>query len=217
MGNFEFKEKGFSLLEVMVGLAILVVISAGLIELIRQSNVGVGVIEERLAVTDLSNTLISLTVGKNLCAKEFLSAPAKFTFPLATFSGQSFPIDSLYVNSTDITPLISKNTSLLAKTSVSVENILFENITGAAPPFLGDLVVSFSSKMGARKPIRVKFSLAGSVTGTDVTLTGCTVSTDQHNSIIDEGACLSVGGQWVDPGGGRPSFCTLPNDILEWY
>lgn len=220
--SFRANHQGLSLVEVLVALGLLSIVSIGAANLIQSYNKNISSIEEKLSILDLEKTLINLSVGRNICEKKFLENPAAYTFPVSNFPPASgVSIDGLFLSSTDAVGIAETNKPLLKINSVTVNSIEFQNFIGSGNTYIADLVIKFKDTIVPRKPLVTKVSLLGNVVGTDLTLTSCTVadnaSSGSATNVDNETACKKIGGEWIQPGGSRPDFCSLPDEILEWY
>lgn len=214
--------RGMSLVETLVALGLLSIISMAIMSLIQSYNKNLLSVEEKLTILDLEKTLINLSAGKNICDKKFKESPSSYTFPVASFPpAAGLTIDGLFLVSTDTTGIAEKNKTLLNKNSISVESIELQNISGSGNSFFADLIIKFKDTVIPRKPIMTKVSLGGNIVGTNLVLTSCMVAdatnVNNPNTIDNETACTKIGGEWIQPGGYRPDFCSYPGEILEWY
>lgn len=213
--------KGMSLIEVLIALSLLSIASLAIISLIQNYNRSVLSIEEKLAILDLEKTLVNLSIGKNICEKKFLENPATYTYPLANFPIPTVAIDALYLLTSDTIPIAEKNSTIQSKNNVIVESIEFENISGSGDSYFADLIIKFKGTVISRRPLITKVLLSGNIVGTNLVLTKCMAADNVANknpaAVDNETSCNNIGGEWIQPGGTRPDFCSFPGEIIEWY
>lgn len=221
---FKNNRHGLSLVEVLVALGILSISSIGITNLIQSYNKNIISIEEKLVILELEKNLINLSAGRNICEKKILENPNAYTFPISNFPPTAgFSIDGLFLSLTDSLGIIEKNKPLLKQNSVTAYTIEFQNISGSGNSYTADLVIKFKDTIIPRSPLITKVSLSGNIVGTDFALTSCTVAdatlvqSISATSIDNETACKKIGGDWIQPGGNRPDFCSYLGEILEWY
>lgn len=215
---------GFSVMEVLIAVGLLGIVSMGLVSLIQNSNKSVAAVEEKLAILDLEKTLVSLSIGRNLCSKSFTTSAAYYTYPVATGVPTSISVSALYLSVSDALPLAQASLGLGNNPNLLIKSINIKNILGSGTNYMGDLTIAFDYKKNttARKDLSTKVILLGTVASGDITLTSCTVNDPTAGGgpatgIDNQAACNSIGGEWVQPGGGRPDFCTVGSDSLDWY
>lgn len=221
--HYLFSRKGMSLIEVLISLSLLSIVSLGIISLLQNHNKSIQSVEEKLVILDLQKTLISLSAGKNICEKKFLETPALYTYPTASFPpAAGIGIDGLFFLPTDSIGIVEKNKPAQGLSTVIIDSIEFQNISGSGGNYIADLIIKFKGTVLIRKPINVKVNLLGKVVGADLILMGCMtanlVSNIDPNNIDSETACKEIGGEWVvptEPNGIK--FCSYPNSTLEWY
>lgn len=215
---------GFSLVEVMIVLAIMSVAGLGIMSMLQVSYRGTATVNEKLAIMDLTKTLISIADGKNICFNDFNANPMRYTYDLAAFPVSApIPLDELYLHSADPSPFVKKGAPLTGQGAV-VSDMTLENVTGTGNRFIGDLVVSFGSTLISRQSVRTKVNIQAKIDAdtSTISLVGCNTGTSRSastgNEIDSEGDCEALGGTWIHPTVfGRPDFCVLDNDIIEWY
>lgn len=210
---------GFTLVEILIALGIFSLISFFIGATINNFNKNISSVEEKMNILDLEKNIINLSASKNICEKKFLATPTSYTYTLSSFpsSGLTILIDGLFYQSSDTVGIAEVNKALPVHSNVVVESIEFNNISGANGSYIADLNIKFKNTIIPRKPFVTKMALTGVISGTDMVLKSCQMIPNSVSSNDNQVACEKSGGEWVQPGGTRPDFCTFSNDIIEWY
>lgn len=214
-------KRGVSLVEVIVAISILSIASIAILSLIQVFNKNIRAVGEKLEIMELEKTLISLSVGKNICEKKITEAPLSFTFPIASFPPVGgFSIDGIFLFTTDTLGIAEKDKLLYSSSSIFVKSIEFKNITGFATTYFADMTIDFKGTTIPRKPVVTKVSLSGTIVGSDFVLGGCSVGSTNGftdpTTIDNQADCLRIGGEWTKFGS-SPGFCSFPNEGIDWY
>jgi type II secretory pathway pseudopilin PulG len=214
-------DSGFGLVELLLVIGLISIVGLGLAQIISNVHQDTAGIQERLAILDLQKTISTLTNGKNLCEKSFTDTPANFTFDVTAFPpANGVELPALFMNVTDADPIAKEAGLITIASGLSTDQIWLKNIQGGGNSFTADLSLSFKGRsIFAKKPISTKVQLNGSISAGKITLVSCVASSGSGQAGVPstKPACESVGGAWVEPTGGRPKFCSLSGDIIEWY
>lgn len=222
--------RGISMIEVLFCMSLLTISSLAVSQIVGNFNRSLTSVEEKLSIMELQKSLATIYSGQNLCQKDILAFPGNFEFPKANLNTVVVNVDSLFLNPTDILPILKTGKSISSGLFPLAKRVYIKNIKAAGGSYIADLGVDFETKTVSRKSIStsIEIALTDGATNTQFKITGCSIPTisdhggknDAGNSPFDfdKDSCLAAGGNWivpVDPS--RSSFCELPNSTIVWY
>lgn len=215
-------QQGFSLLEALISIGILSLLALGLSVLVGSFQGSLQASEEKLSILELNKVLLSISGGRNICAKDIIDNPTSYTFPTATFPPANVAVKSLYLSVGDPNALAKENEYLSSQSSVRVKTMSLSGISGTANPYYGQLQIEFETKKTSRKPLSVPVVVLTNVVAGNTIIHSCFVPADMGsgqsgNPSESEALCATAGGDWVEPPSPRPAFCRLSNEVIEWH
>jgi len=167
----------------MVALGVFSVVSLGLANFISQSVSTMSILEEKLLVIEFEKDLIVLSGGNDICSKYFTDNVAAATFSTASFPPSDISIGYLYANNTDPAPFASPNLKISPVSSLAIDDIKLTSISGSAPNYSANLIVSFKDGKMSRKQIETAIILGTELSGANTVLKGCKTVSGQFSIV----------------------------------
>lgn len=213
-------KNGNGLLNALIGMGITAIVIGVVSSTIVNSQKETRNLEAKLGALELQRTLSSITPGMNICAFAIAANPTSFKVNKDTFLTATFPITKLALDLAGSQVIAENNKPLLGLNQIRVKNIRIMNLLKISGKIVGDLIIDFETER-AIKSIYQRITLQSEIVVDDFKLLGCSTSGSTSASVnlspTNQETCEAISGSWVVPPPGRPEFCMINNDTLEWY
>lgn len=218
--------KGTSLVQVMVAVALTFIVAGGMASLLSYVFREVAHVDAKLSVAELQRTLTTVAPGVDLCQSEMKANPEKFKFKKDDFySTKKVSLSRLAFDATLDHILVQENENLFGNGNVKIKSITLSNPVDSGGKIVVDLTIDFDSKRSFRPIVNKLIIQSNDIDATNLQLTGCQTGSASaagpppgSGDNMTEEQCLASGGLWVNiTGTASPPFCSFENDVIEWY
>jgi prepilin-type N-terminal cleavage/methylation domain-containing protein len=198
--------EGFTLIEVMIGMALLAVVSMGFMTLMESNSKGMRNVSQVFDAQNVANLVQMDLANPTACATTFTATA--LTFPVPPPANYSVTVNQVKTaTSATIAAAAPGAPNLFNSVSLQSKGLTLQNLVANGPTtYLANFVVTASAvgaSLGAQSFVRsFPVSLEVTVTGPTATITGCAPV-----------SAVPVAQQWSGPFACVPTFC---NDGNTW-
>lgn len=229
--QFKLKQRGFSIVEVLVTVGIMGIMMAGMMTIQSSQNRDVKGLNEQLGKSELDRMLISTFADGSVCNFLFSNpadvglSPADAKFDPSTLPNtNAFLLDNIPARAVaGTTPVVKSGVASATTTSSLIVKTISIDVTGPAGPnnYQANLVVAFepANLVRALIPLTYPMILQTTGVGADTTVTGCQLTngsgTANYLAMWQSAIRLTNSGIYQAPNGYIGIGTTVPGGALN--